>query len=110
MTTSRGFESATILFHVASEMPAGARRTVQAALWNEVAHAASKAAQADLGTSQGTRRIAARPHTGLYTLDERLVLETHPAIDPPIEIARRAHLAPVIGVRVGDLADQGFRG
>ena len=69
-----------------------------------------KTAQGYFGASQGTRSETARSHTGLYSFDERLVLEAHPTIDTPIEIARRAHFATVIGVRVGDLADQSFRG
>src|ERR1700722_10073845 len=110
MTMSRGFVSATALSHVVADVPAWTRRAFEAAFRNEFAHAARKAAQAHLGTSQGARRKAARSHAGLHPLDERLVLEAHPAIDAPIEIARGTHLAPVIGMRIGDLADQSLRG
>src|SRR5579863_3107344 len=106
MTTSRGAESTMVLAGV----PAGGGGTVEAALWNEFTNTPREASQAYLGASQGTRRIAPRTHAGLHSFDQRLVLQAHPAIDAPIEIASRAHFAPLIGMRVGNLADQGFRG
>src|SRR5882724_3466586 len=110
MTTSRGFESTMVLSQIVAGMPAGGGGTVEAALRNEFTNTPREASQAYLGASQGAGRIAPRTHAGLHSFDQRLVLQAHPAIDAPIEIAGRAHFTPVIGVRVGNLADQCFRG
>src|SRR6516165_8741854 len=96
MTTSRACESTTMSARQVAGMPAGAGRVVHAALRNEIAHASGKAAQRDLGAPEGSGRVASRSHAGLHPLDERLVLDAHPAVDAPIEIARGAHFPPRI--------------
>src|SRR5260370_31422471 len=110
MTTSSGFESTMDVSQFVADMPARSGCAVEAALRNELTNTPGEASQRHLGASQRTRRIAPRSHAGLHSFDERLVLEAHPAIDAPIEIASRAHLASVIGVRISNLADQCFRG
>src|SRR5258708_13313664 len=99
MMTSRSFESTMVLSRIVANMPTGAGGTVEAALRNEFTNMPREAAQAYLGASQGTRRIAPRSHAGLHPFDDRLVLEPHPAIDAPVDIAPVAHFTPLICAR-----------
>src|SRR5882757_1860258 len=110
ITASRG-DSATVLSRQsAGGSPAGARCTLEPALRNEFAHAARKTSQRYLVVSQRARTVAARAHAGLHPFDQRLVLQADSAIDAPIQVACRAHFAPVIRVRIGNLAHQSFGG
>src|ERR1700722_6146191 len=90
--------------------PASRRRLRQLAFGYEAAHAAREAAQAHLALAQRAGGVAARGHAGLHPVDEPLVLGAHTAIDAPVEVAHRAHLAACVRVYVGDLADHGLGG
>jgi len=64
-----------------------------------------EAAQADFALPQRTRDIGRRLHAELHASDQFRVLRIHLPVDPPVEVADRAHLAAVVGERVADLAD-----
>src|SRR5882757_10322572 len=76
---------------IASVAPALRRGPVQACLRNERAHPPPEASQTDLTVTQRTDGIGAGSHARLYAFNQRLVFDTDPAIDPPVEIARGLH-------------------
>src|SRR5579863_9255026 len=92
---------------VSAMAPAARRRLLQGALGDDAAHARGKAAQAHLVHAQGPRGVAARGHARLHPLNQRLVLEAHPPVDAPVEVARDAHLAARVRMHIGNLANQG---
>ena len=53
----------------------------------------AKLLQADLAPAQRPRRVERRGHALLDAADQRGVLGIDPAVDPPVQIARRLHLA-----------------
>src|SRR5689334_8857869 len=89
--------------------PASRWCAVQAALRDEVAHAVAEAPQTDFALAQRPHRVAARAHSGLHALDQLLVLDIHLAIDPPVEVARRPHLASIVGMHIRNLTNQRLR-
>src|SRR6516165_9304235 len=90
--------------------PAPARRLWERALGNQGAQAPCETLQAHLARAQRAAQVAARGHSRLHPLDQFLVLETHAAIDAPVEIACGAHLAARIRVHVYHFADHGLGG
>src|SRR5215470_7371258 len=90
--------------------PAPGRRLWQRALGNQGAQAPRETAQAHLARAQRAGHVAARCHPRLHPLDQFLVLETHAAIDAPVEIACGAHLAARVRIHVYHFADHGLGG
>src|SRR5204863_8180494 len=81
------------------------------AFWNQRAHAFAEAAQRDFAGGQRADSITARGHAVLHALDQYLVLGVDLAVDAPVAVARHAHFAARVRVRIADLADQaGGRG
>src|SRR5882724_2864412 len=94
---------------LASSAPALRRRFVQPRLGNERAHAPAEAAETNLALAQRPNCVPAGTHSSLDAFDQRLVLNAHAAVDPPVEIARRLHLPAAVWMHVGDLTNQRFR-
>src|SRR5580698_9523487 len=97
--------SASLRWEVPSGMSVG---PLLPALGKQSANTLPETAQAHLGGPQGAARIGARIHARLHPLDERLVFQVDLPVDTPVQIARRAHLAPLVGVDVGNLTYQGL--
>src|SRR6185312_1659227 len=92
------------------QAPTPARGPRLAALGNEGPNPPREAAQTNLALAERADGVGLRGHPGLNALYEPLVLHADPAVDAPVEIARRAHFPARIGMGVGDLADHRLGG
>src|SRR5687767_5429400 len=72
--------------------PARLGRLVEVRLGDQAAQLAGEALQADLAFAERSGRPARRRHALLDPADQSGVLLVDPAVDPPVEIACRAHL------------------
>src|SRR6185503_18272818 len=72
------------------------RRRAEPRLGNERSELLREAAQAHLALPERPRFVARRLHSELYARDQLGVLGVDPAIDPPVEIARRLHFAALV--------------
>src|SRR5262245_49182907 len=101
--------SASWRFVVMDVAPATSRGRMPQAFGYEGAQALRETAQAHLAIAQRSDGIAARRHARLDPLDERPVFEIHAAVDPPVEVARDAHLPTAVRMHVGDLPNERLR-
>ena len=101
--------SAGYLAPARSRPPAPAcRRRSAAGHRHQRAVFAGEAAQAHLGRTERAGIVARRAHAGLHARDQFGVFLVDLAVDAPVEITRRLHLAARIGMHIGDLADHGL--
>src|SRR3546814_12203100 len=66
-------------------------------------------AQADFLLAERPHAETARLHALLHEVDERGVLGIDLPVDPPVEIARGAHLPPVVAQHIADLEEPACR-